>query len=596
MKKISLILCFLVNFLTIMAQTLHVVPTDPKIQYAGRMDFSNPSAPSFSIPSSSILVRFSGTGLSATFTSSGTSYLYVIVDGQADPYNRTVLTLAGRNVTYTLAENLPNGQHTVQVVKLNEYDTQITFLGMAITGYGLTEPPARAPLKMEFYGDSNPSGWSAWDIRDEGHANLSGGYFTYPGLTARMLNAELSNFSAGGHGVTDLTRKLDMKDVYDRIHIAGGGKTSNKWNFHDNYWHFTPDVVVINLGANDYYAGATKELIMGSWNQFVSTLRGHYPKAHIVMANSYGWAFNEPADYVGEFVQARHTKGDTNISFVRFPWLWSDYHAVINEHAGFANILATHIAAQLNLSAPNLSSLASLGKDGNVGNGSFENSLLPGYADGWRPFASWSYPELVTDSALACHGERCLKCTKPSGVMQANQAAEGDLFELSVWIKATTGSIGRLKYEFRGQGQNIISFDQVDVSTNGDWQQVALTTHAAPTGTWQINVILEGVDGTIYFDDASMNKISPLSLLMHVALLPENTSETKGVRIFPNPVSFVLHIEAPGMDSRQYTVFDGKGTKCLNGKGSMVNVNHLPAGIYFIAIDGYPQALRFTKQ
>ncbi|MBS2211400.1 T9SS type A sorting domain-containing protein [Carboxylicivirga mesophila] len=596
MKKIQILICLLLGFMPLLAQTTNISPDNPLIQYAGRMDFSKPGAPTFSIPSSSILVKFNGTALSARFTSSGTSYLYVIIDGQADPFNRQIIELSGRNVSYLIAENLSAGEHTVQLVKLNEYDTQITFWGLEIADGNLLEPPARAPLKIEFYGDSNPSGWSAWDVRDEGHANLSGSYFTYPGLTARMLNAEYSNFSAGGHGVTDLTRKLDMKDLYNRIHIAGGAKASNIWDFQNNYWQFTPDVVVINLGANDYYAGASKELMMSSWNQFVSALRTHYPDAHIVMANSYGWAFNEPADYVDEFVQSRMAGGDTNISFVKFPWLWSDYHAVINEHAGFADILATHIADVLDLPPPTLSTLSSFGQNSDVGNGSFESSVVAGYADGWRPFASWSYPELITDAAGAYDGERYLGCTNPSGVMHANDAQPGDVFEIKVWMKATAGSVGRLKYEFRGQGQNIISLDQVDVTAAGSWEQISITTHPAPSDTWQINVILEGVDGTIYFDKAEMQKVANTTMLKVSTSISNSLSKEETYSIYPNPATSVLTIQTPGTTAPQYSIYNTNGLKCQSGFGNKVNIEKLAKGLYFIIIKGASHPIKFVKQ
>lgn len=529
MKKLLLPFLMILSVVTTLAQTVSISPSNSNIQYAGRMSFDNPDAPAFSMPGTSITVSFNGTGIEANFTSSGTSYIYIIVDGDDNPYERSVVPVSGNNVTVPLASGLQDGNHTVKIVKSNEYDTKLTFKGLSISGAGILSPPVRLPYKIEYYGDSNPSGWGAWDVRDEGHSELSGAYHTYPGLTARMLNAEYSNFSAGGWGTTPKTRKMNVNDTYDRIHIGDRASSSNTWDFANNYWNFMPDVVVINLGANDYYNGATEEEIKAGWEQLVSSIRQHCSQSHIVMANSYGWAINEPADYVHEFVESRHSMGDNNISFVRFPWLWSDYHAVINEHAGFANILASHIADVMGWSTPTLSPLSSFGQNGNFGNGSFESSLIDGFADGWRPFATYSTPEYITDQASAYDGESYIRCADPSGVMHANDAAPGDVFEVSVWMKASQGSKGRLKYEFRDQGQGHLLVDMVDVTIGSTWEQVNLTTQAAPIGTWQINVILEGIEGsTVDFDLAEMQKVTG------------GTIPVSGVSVSPSTVNLLI--------------------------------------------------------
>ncbi len=526
MKFKILLTCFVqLSTVLLYAQTLNILPSDPNIQYMGRFSFADPDAPTFSMPSTSITIAFEGTGIKANFSSSGTSFIYVIVDGNDNPYQRQVTAVNGNNNEIILASGLPSGSHVVKVVKSNEYDTKLTFNGATITGTAILSPPPRPGYQIEFYGDSNPSGWSAWDVRDAGNAQHSGAYHTYPGITSRLLGAEYSNMSAGGWGATSKTRRYNMNDAYDRIHVGDRATTANTWDFQNNYWNFSPDVVVINLGANDYYNGATESQIRDGWDQLVTSLRGHYPTAHIVMANSYGWAFQEPADYVDQFVNDKHQSGDTNISYIRFPWLWGQEHAVINEHAGFADMLAAHIANEMGWPAPGISGLSSFGLNGNVGNGSFESSLIDGFADGWRPFASWSNPTYVTDAGSAFDGTSYIHADDTYGVMHANDAAPGDVFDLSVYMKATQGNSGRLKYEFRDQGQGIIFSDQVDAVITSNWSEVNLTTIAAPSGTWQINVILEAVNGSnVDFDLVSMSKNNGTVPVSGVSVSPSSAS------------------------------------------------------------------------
>ncbi|MBB6459045.1 GDSL-type esterase/lipase family protein [Flammeovirga kamogawensis] len=584
---------------TVIAQTINVTPSNNYIQYSGRMTMKTPDAPVFSLPSTSIKINFNGTEVEGTFSNTlGNSFLYIIVDGNADPYNREIIKVTAKNQVFTLANNLSAGNHTLEIVKVNEYDTKVTFKGFTIkNGTGLLPPSARPSLKIEYYGDSNAAGWSAWDVRDEGYARLSGGYYTYPAMTARMLNAEVSNFSAGGHGVTDAVRKLDLKDHYDKIHITGGNQRVNKWDFENNYWGFTPDVVVINLGANDYYSGVTEAVMRSSWNELVTTLRTHYPNAHIVMANSKGWAFGEPADYVGDFVAERIANGDTNMSFVKFPWYWSDYHTVVNEHAGFANILAAHIANELNLPAPTPSELSSIAPYGSLGNGSFESSLIDGFADGWRPFATWSFPEYAADKTDAYDGTSYLVCPPTYGVMHAAPANVGDVFDLSVYARTQSGSRGRLKYEFRNQGQEVIEAGSVDVfDLDADWKQIILTTIPAPEGTWHINVILEALNSsTVEFDLAEMQLASSNG---RQKLIKKSLEQELKYTIYPNPSVDRVKFSIDGMENEMptYKVYNVQGVQQLNGKGTEIQIQNLSKGVYLIKVEGYAAPLKFIKK
>ena len=78
--------------------------------------------------------------------------------------------------------------------------------------------------------------------------------------------------------------------------------------------------------------------------------------------------FYKPSQIFAELKAA----GDNNVSFVRFPWLWGQEHAVVNEHAGFANILASHLATELGLPQPPPSNLSSFAPHGELKNASFE--------------------------------------------------------------------------------------------------------------------------------------------------------------------------------------------------------------------------------
>jgi len=177
--------------------------------------------------------------------------------------------------------------------------------------------------------------------------------------------------------------------------------------------------------------------------------------------------------------------GDANVSFVKFPWLWGQQHAVVNEQAGFANILAAHLATKLNLPQPTPSTLSSFAPYGSVVNGGFEKTTLPGVADGWRPHGTVT---LLTSGAHS--GNNSLQLYNNAWVNFAGEARAGDTFTVTGWMKgAQNGDLGKLKLEFKDQAQNAIATNEGLVTLTTNWQQVT-TTAVAPPGTWSVWVVL----------------------------------------------------------------------------------------------------------
>lgn len=494
-KNIFIIFILSVCFLGLKAQS------PDKILYTGRFDFSDPSTPVFSHVGTSIKANFVGTSISAEFSSAyGTSYLYVIIDGNADPKNRDLIKISNATAQlFSLASDLSDGEHQIEIIKTNQYDTKVRFHGFNIEDTNLGSKPERPSLSIEFYGDSNPAGHSAWDVLDKGAIIDNGGYYTYPAITARLLGAEFSNISMGGAGITDYAWR-NLVDVHHLIHMDDPAEGSNLWDYSNN----KPNVVVINLGANDYYAGANKYSVKNNWKEFIKIrLRSYYPDAHIILANSYGWAYNEPTDYIHEAIEDLNAEGENNVSYVKFPWLWGQEHAVVNEHAGFANILAQHIANKLNIEQPNLSELSSFASYGELSNTSLEKSTLDGVADGWRSHGNVTLVENVSD---AVDGTYYLTLYNTAWVNFANDAQPGHTFTIKGWLRgANNGDKGKLKLEFKDQAQKTIATEEGLQILSTEWQEFT-TTATAPEGTWSVWVVLvaENQDN-VDFDNISMS-------------------------------------------------------------------------------------------
>ena len=483
----------------------HRSPAVPigQVLFTGRFDFSNLTKVVFSHVGNSIKANFSGTGVSVSLASasvgaSAASYLYILIDDIVTPENRPLITVTGlRKKSYVLASDLPAGNHTVELVKESEYDTKVAFHGFTVTDGTLLAPPTRPALKLEFYGDSNPAGWNAYDPADGSAAINNGGYYIYPAITCRMLNAECSNLSMGGVGITDKAWR-NLANYFHLINMNDPASRTNLWNF-SNYM---PNAVIINASSNDHSSDATKAEIKAGWKNFVNLIRGRYPNAHIVIAESYGWSYNEPTDYIEETVNEIKAAGNTNVSYVKFPWLWGQNHAIINEHAGFANILAPHIATMLNLPPPTPNTLSSFAPYGSVTNGSFEKATIPGVADGWRPNGTVTLVQNADDAKV---GTSYLKLYNSAWVNFAGDAKPGDTFTVTGWMRgAQNGDLGKLKLEFKDQAQNIVGANEGLITLTANWQQFT-TTAVAPPGTWSVWVVLvaEKVD-CVSFDNVSL--------------------------------------------------------------------------------------------
>jgi hypothetical protein len=561
---------------------VQVSPDNEDILYTGRIEFTNPKAPDFSMNGVSIKANFEGSNLSAKLSSIGRSHLYVIIDEVIDPYNRKLIQVNGTERSFDLTGELEEGNHSIELIKLSEYDSKTTFHGFEIKGKGLVAKPGRPSLQLEFYGDSNTSGWNAWNAYDQGGSEASGAYYTFPGLVSRMLGAEYSLIGVGGSGITAKTW-LDLTSKYDYIHIKDANSNSNTWNFDNNYLGFSPEAVIINLGANDYYADASKDQIKASWKNFImDKIRQKYPETHIVLANSIGWAYNEPADYLNEAIEELNNEGEMNVSFVKFPWLWGQHHAVINEHAGFANILSEHLAMKLNLPAPTKSVLSSFAPVNSLKNGSFEAELLTGIADGWRPHNTF---ELISNDKEAYEGNKFVKLSNKGWINFATQVTKGSYLKFTSWAKAQEDNhTGYLRIEFKDQAQKTIASGQIQPDFTTEWKEFEVFAEV-PDGTWSAWLILESLQNSTLFFDAT--KLVSTERILSIK------KKTK-LTLYPNPATNYLNLLSDVQIEPLVNVMSINGQLIHTQLGlEPIHIAHWTKGLYILKIEGEEKQMKF---
>jgi lysophospholipase L1-like esterase len=323
----------------VVALPVGVSPTDSSIRYLGRFDRRDADGPRCAWSGSTIELKFLGTALNVRLKEKGNDRFQVVVDGIR---TKVIATKTG-TALYSVAEGLPGAEHTVQLVKRTEPlvgTTQI--LGFQINEGGRLLTPGFRPVRtIEVIGDSISCGYGneGKSASDHFTPDSENAYMTYGAIVARKAAAEYLCVAWSG-------RKLwpdnTITDVYERTLPVD---PESQWNFAST----TPDVVVINLGTNDFRERAPER---GAWTtaylKFIAKIRQNYPKALIYCASGSmmtGKPLETLKEYLHMIVIAQRALGDLRIRELHFePQLssngfGSDFHPSVRTHELMADKL-----------------------------------------------------------------------------------------------------------------------------------------------------------------------------------------------------------------------------------------------------------------
>jgi lysophospholipase L1-like esterase len=285
------------------------------IHLLGRFDLSDPQAPAFSWPGTAIVTRFSGTGLDVSLHDDGNNFFAVSIDGGAP----TTLATSGAKDTYTMAQGLPDGEHDAILFRRTEsFQGIVHFHGFSpISGKALIPTPAPFQRHLELIGDSITCGYGNEGVGPNcGFSPATENeWLAYGAIAARAMKAEARVIAYSGKGVYrdgGGNTNDQMGPLYERTFADIPGST---WDF--SAW--TADVVVVNLGTNDFGPGDPGQAYIDAYAALVKQIRGHYPKAHILCAVGsmmVGANLVKGTSYVQTVVSAANAGGDPRVSFV----------------------------------------------------------------------------------------------------------------------------------------------------------------------------------------------------------------------------------------------------------------------------------------
>ncbi|MCB9496148.1 MAG: SGNH/GDSL hydrolase family protein [Fibrobacteria bacterium] len=290
-------------------------PQDTNLVFVGRWDTSSPSAPHSYWGGAYIRTGFTGNSLSVKLGKSVD--LAITIDGRPPVIKR------GANGTVSLASGLASGDHTIKLVARFQND-EIIFQGFVLASGGKTFAPPKSKALIEFVGNSITSGSKTTNGNISAYAWLTGEALgvdrtaiSFPGITltkdyhytfggAPTLGQEAQYFKTGTPPLYNVNSTINSKD----------------WDFR----RYTPDLVVINLGANDRLVPVPSATFRASYVNFLKNLRSKLPQAHVFVMRPYGGHFGTEAESV---VKELSSAGDSRLHFINTSgWLVnSDYDA-----------------------------------------------------------------------------------------------------------------------------------------------------------------------------------------------------------------------------------------------------------------------------
>ncbi len=182
------------------------------------------------------------------------AYFTVYIDGVRQEKRYSVA--CGTTALLEVANFQSEGKHTIKIVKQSEATHDIAeLIDIRFTGY-LTERPANREYYIEVIGDSLTCGLG--NLADNSVTSAttehSDGTQSYGYLLAEKLGADCNIISESGLALSVGTNGYNGHQASDLYEKASVFRDANKAQVQSER---IPDLIVINLGVNDYYFNGT---------------------------------------------------------------------------------------------------------------------------------------------------------------------------------------------------------------------------------------------------------------------------------------------------------------------------------------------------
>lgn len=349
---------FLLIFLTSCSNGIfkEIKPCDESINYTGRYYFKDSENAISDWSGTCFRCRFTGKKLGIKLEGSGDVQFNVFIDRQP-----VKIISCNSGETIWVDDSLRSGQHTLRVYRRTESFLGIAvFKGLVIDSHAKVLPWKDIPgRRIEFIGNSITCGYGVEGAsrHDDFKVATENNYLTYAAILGRTFNADYSIIAHSGLGIVrhygDSLKVSADPQMPSRYLRTLDNNDTIRWDF--SSWK--PDIVMINLGTNDFSTlpYPEKEVFQAEYEKLVRTVREKYGEVHIFCVS--GPLIGDPCtSYVKEIVEiVRQKYSDENIFFIGIPKdllncdedFGSDEHPSIKGQQKIAECIATVVSKEL---------------------------------------------------------------------------------------------------------------------------------------------------------------------------------------------------------------------------------------------------------
>ena len=255
-----------------------VKANDQAISYTGRVLKTNNGDVRYDWVGTYFQTDFTGGKIAINVSESGESYHNVYIDGKL----KAKILIKGKEPhEVVLADKLSKGTHRLCLQKCTEGEYGCTTIhSVTVASNGTLKPvPARKRL-IEFIGDSYSCGYGIDGANENEHFKLSTEDVSkaYDFTIARYFDADCVVIAHSGMGMCRNDRGKKIPTMPTRYAHIFDDADSVAYNFND----YTPDLVAINLGTNDFSIQVSPVDYVDTYVKMVNTVRSHYPDAKIL--------------------------------------------------------------------------------------------------------------------------------------------------------------------------------------------------------------------------------------------------------------------------------------------------------------------------
>ena len=257
-KKLFIGLLFAVAAMNVTAADKNVKASDENVSFTGRVEKLDDGSVRYDWVGVYMQTQFTGTRVAVDLSDTGTSYHNVFIDGE---WKEKIKVTGKERHTVVLADKLKKGSHTLRLQKCTEGEYACTTIyGLSFDSGAKLSPVAPKERMIEVYGDSYTVGYGTEGKKasDPFALETENCNLAYTCIIARYFDADYRITAHSGNGM--------VRNWGDKKQESNPNMSTRSTQLYDQFattpfdfkWR-RPDIVMINLGTNDFSPTAIPE-------------------------------------------------------------------------------------------------------------------------------------------------------------------------------------------------------------------------------------------------------------------------------------------------------------------------------------------------